>query len=62
MDGSITWMLATATSVVAGAADLVGQDLDVVVDFAGFGNTTAHAVKAVGASAGSRHSRSLRMR
>jgi propanol-preferring alcohol dehydrogenase len=34
-------------SVVASADELVGMELDVVVDFAGFGTTTAAAVRAI---------------
>jgi alcohol dehydrogenase, propanol-preferring len=44
------WPLAEeigASSVVADAAEWVGQDFDVVVDFAGFGVTTAHALRAI---------------
>lgn len=35
------------TEVVADVSELEGRDLDVVVDFAGFGTTTAGAIKAV---------------
>jgi alcohol dehydrogenase, propanol-preferring len=35
------------TEVVTDVADLAGLDLDVVVDFAGFGTTTAGAIRAV---------------
>ena len=44
------WPLAEkigATSVVADVAEWAGQDLDVVVDFAGYGDTTARSIDAV---------------
>jgi propanol-preferring alcohol dehydrogenase len=44
------WPLAEeigATSVVADAAKWAGRGFDVIVDFAGFGSTTAHALRAI---------------
>jgi propanol-preferring alcohol dehydrogenase len=44
------WPLAEeigASSVVADAADWAGKNFDVIVDFAGFGTTTAHALRAI---------------
>ncbi|WP_448074133.1 zinc-binding dehydrogenase [Georgenia yuyongxinii] len=44
------WPLAQkigATEVVKDVAELAGRDLDVVVDYAGFGTTTADALKAI---------------
>jgi propanol-preferring alcohol dehydrogenase len=44
------WPLAEeigATSVVADAAEWADQGFDVIVDFAGFGSTTAHALRAI---------------
>ena len=44
------WPLADeigATSVVADVAEWAGHDFDVIVDFAGFGTTTANALAAI---------------
>jgi alcohol dehydrogenase, propanol-preferring len=44
------WSLAEkigATSVVADVAEWAGQDFDVIVDFAGYGDTTARSVDAI---------------
>jgi alcohol dehydrogenase, propanol-preferring len=44
------WPLAEqigATSILADAAEWAGQDFDVIIDFAGYGTTTADAIRAI---------------